>query len=147
MDDLRADPVGGLGHVPDHRAQLLGYGHRWRPADRDLRHVLGEVAHPFQVGGDVQRGHHQPKVGGDRCLPGEQVVHLVLDLLVHRVDLRVGVDHFLGLGPVGVEQGPGRPVQRRADPLGHGDQEPVHLGEFGLVLLTHVAPSGGWSGR
>jgi len=84
-------------HVPDHRDQLLGHRHLGHPAQRRLRHVAGQVAHPLQVGGHVDGGHHQPQVGGDRRLPGQQVVDLVLDLAVVRVDLGVAVQDLFGL--------------------------------------------------
>jgi hypothetical protein len=51
--DLLGHPVGGLRHVLDHRPQLLRYGNVRDPPQGRLRHVVGQVAHPFQVAADV----------------------------------------------------------------------------------------------
>ena len=48
--------------------------------------MLGQVAHALDVGCDMQRGHHEAKVAGHRCLPGHQRVYLFLDLTVEIVD-------------------------------------------------------------
>jgi hypothetical protein len=51
--------------------------------------VLGEVAHPLQIAGNMQGGDDQPQVAGDGRLPGEHLLHLLLGLPVEGVDLGV----------------------------------------------------------
>ena len=85
----------------------------------------------------MQGGHHQAQVGGDRCLPGQQRVDLLLDLLVQLVDHRVAGDHALGDAGVGVEQGGGGPPHRAAHLVGHGHEQLADLGQLGVELLAH----------
>lgn len=107
------------------------------PAQRGLRHVLGEVAHPLQISGHVQRGDHRPEVGGDRRLSGEQVADPLLDVPVEVVDLGVPLDDRLGGLPVGGEQGPGGLAHGGADALRHVHQQLADDLEVGPELVAH----------
>ena len=118
-----------------------GHGLRRVPAQRGLGDVLGQVAHPLEVGRDVQRGDHHAQVGGDRGLAGQQVVDLVLDLVVELVDLVVAGDDPLGLGLVGARAGRWWRAAWRCGRVGHRHQEPADLGQLGLELGAHVTPT------
>jgi hypothetical protein len=136
--DLVRHAVGDLGHLLEHRPQLGGYRRRRVPPLRRLRHVLSEVAHPFQIGGDVQRGDDRPQVGSHRRLPGDGVGDLGLDLPVDLVHLSVAFHDRNGCREVRREQRGGRFPQRRAYGLGHRYQQAVDLDKVGLELLAHA---------
>ena len=114
------------------------------PAQRGVRHVVGEVAHPFQVGAHVQGGQYHPQVGRDRRLAGHHVVHLVLDDAVQRVDLGVAVDDLLGCRAVGAQQPGGGPAQGGPYRLGHRHEGVTDLGQFGPELVAH-SDTIGWT--
>ena len=59
-------------------------------APGDLGDVLGQVAHPLEVGAHLQRGDDDAQVGGDRLLAGQQVDRPLLELVAQRVDGVVG---------------------------------------------------------
>lgn len=107
------------------------------PPQRCLRHVVGEVAHPLQVGRHVQGGDHGAQVGGDRRLPGEQVTHPLLDVPVEVVDLGVPLDDRLGGLPIGGEQGAGGLAHGGADALRHVHKQLADDLEVGPELVAH----------
>src|SRR5688572_5820348 len=59
--DLAGDGVGDVGHLPDDRGQVGRYGRNRVTAAGGAGHVLGQVAHPLDVGGDVQGADHVPQ--------------------------------------------------------------------------------------
>jgi len=133
--------VGDGSHVADHRNQLARHGRVRVAADRGLGHVLGQVAHALEVRRDVQRAHDQPKVGRDRRLPGDQRVHLVLDLAVEPVHHHITRDHALSYPPVRAEQRVGRALHRAADLVGHRYQKEADLFQVGVKLRAHLLSS------
>jgi hypothetical protein len=54
------DPVGDVGHVLDDLGELVRYRAVRVPAQRGLRDVFGQVAHPLEVRRDVQGADDQP---------------------------------------------------------------------------------------
>jgi hypothetical protein len=107
------------------------------PPLRGLGHVLGQIAHPLQVGRDVQGGDHRTQVGRDRRLPRDGVRHLGLHLAVEHVDLGVPLDHHAGGLDVGSQKSLRGLAHRSAHGLGHGHQQPAHLLEVGPEFLAH----------
>jgi hypothetical protein len=137
VGDFAGHPVGDVAHLLEHRAQLGRHGRRRVPAPGRLGHVLGQIAHPLQVGGDVQRGDDGPQVGRDRRLPRDGVGHLDLHVAVELVDFDVAFDDRLGGLQIRREQRRRGLTQRGSHGLRHGHQQPADLVEVGLKLLAH----------
>jgi hypothetical protein len=66
--------------------------------------MFRQVAHPLEVGRDMQSREQQPEVGRDRGLAGQQPVHTILDPGVMLVDHRVAGDHLLGEVAIGAKK-------------------------------------------
>ena len=96
--------LGQLGKVFDAVHQLLRLQ---LAADGDdaLGGVLGEIADPLEVVGDVDRRHDLAEILSHRLAAGDGEDRLLLDLALHDVDLAVVLDDLLG--EVGVDAGTG----------------------------------------
>ena len=73
-----------------------GSGGSVRQMHRPLGDVLGQVAHAFQVGVDLQGRRDAAQVDGDRLVQGEHFQAFLLDMVLILVDLPVPVDDLLG---------------------------------------------------
>src|SRR5262249_43850383 len=95
---------------------------------RQLRDRHAVVSHPLEVQVHPQDREHEPKVGRDRCLSGEQRLDSGLDREVAAVDLVVEADHLVGQLVVAA----GQCVQGRAERA--QDEIPFFL-QRGLELV------------
>jgi hypothetical protein len=115
----------------------------------ELGHVDAQVAHPLDVGVDVQHAGDQPEVLRHRSLQRQRPQDLLLNLDVDVVDLVVANDHLVGED--GVERGERleRPVELALHELAHLEQlrlEPLEAlfkgGAHGLILRASRTPRG-----
>jgi hypothetical protein len=67
---------------------------------------------------DVQHREHEPKVAGDRRLPGEEALDALLDREVGLVDLVVEGDYLVGQLDVAALEGVQAAAQRAQDEVG-----------------------------
>ena len=133
---LSRDPLGYLTHLLDGGAhRRVDGGVRVAPPGQ-LGHVLGEVAHAFEVCAHPHRGDHPTQIGSHGLLPGQQVDRAVVELAAQRVDLLVRGDDALSQMQVRFQQCCGRPGHRGAGEPGHFDQL---LGDLVKVLVEGFA--------
>ena len=104
---LRAHP---LDDPPERGGQLAA------EAAGRLGHVAHQPARELDLVQDPQHREHRAQVGGHRLLEGEQLVDAVLDLELRDLAMAGGVDHAVGGGEVGVEEGVGAGCDRRRWP-------------------------------
>ncbi len=107
------------------------------PAPRGLRDVQGEVAHPLDVAGTVDRRDHHAQVRGHRRLQREQAERLLLGRDAQVVDAGVVGDHLLGEVQVGLEQGAGRMRHRHRGLLAHVGERIGEAHELFLIDVAH----------
>ena len=75
-----------------------------RVAFGGFRDVDGQVAHPLEVGVDLDRGHDRPQVRRHRLVQRQQLQHAVVDLDVELVDRFVAGQDRLDEAEVAVGQ-------------------------------------------
>ncbi len=102
---------------------------------RRLGDVQGQVAHPLDVAGGVDRGDDHPQVGRHGSLQGEQRERLVLGGRAHVVDPEVLGDHLLGQLQVRLQQRSGRALHGARHVLAHARER---LGQVVKLLLVEV---------
>ncbi len=123
-------------HVLDAAQQLARIEIAVERADA-LADVLGEIADPLQIVGHAQRGDDFAQIHRHRLAAGDGEDGLLLDLLLQRIDGRIGRHHALGEIDVAAGQ--------RLD--GVGDLalgEPAHLRDLaGQLLQIAVERLGG----
>ena len=96
--------------------------------DDALADVLGMIADPLEIVADAHGADDFAQVDRHRLPPGDGEDRLFLDLVLQRVDRRIGADHALGKLGVAVEQRP----RRIGDlPLGKS----AHFGDLARDLL------------
>lgn len=143
-DDTGKDLIIAGDYIADgfrHRAAELATEWLGPRTELEIQQTLQrEVAHPFDVGGEVQRGHDDAQVARHRLLPGEQGEDAGLETLAEPVDLGVVGDHLLGVAEVAVEQRGGGPTHRDLGHPGHGDQRRADRVQFVVVQIAHSAP-------
>ena len=88
------------------------------------------VGHPLEVEVDVQHRQHEPKVGRDRRLPGEQRLDPLLDREVGVVDLVVEGDHLVGQLEVLLDERLRRRLHRSHDELALLLERRLEVGEL-----------------
>ena len=102
-----------------------------------LADVLGMVADPLQIVAHPHGADDLAQIDGHRLPAGDGQDRLFLDLMLHRVDGRIGGDHLFGEIGVAFDQGAGGIGDL---PLG----ETAHLGDPALdVLQVGVEGLGG----
>jgi hypothetical protein len=128
--------LGALAHLPEPLEQVLVRGQPLRQL-RQLRDRDTEVAHALEVQVGMQHREHEPKVGGDRSLPGEQLLDAGLDRDVDLVDLVVEGDHLVR--ELGVLRGDGLDggAQRAEHELALGLQRGLEVCELLLEGQAH----------
>jgi hypothetical protein len=102
--------------------------------------VLGEGAHPFEVGGDVQAGEREAQVGGDGLLPDEQLDDGLLDLFAAAAQ---GVGHLEGRRrrrQVTFQEARGGPAHRRRHVGAHDDERAAKAVELFPERCPHPTP-------
>ncbi len=144
---LGDDPLGDLAHLEDVRGERRGYGAVRVAQPCDLRDVPGEVAHALEVRAHPHRGDHDPQVGGDGLLAGQQIDRERVQLGAERVEVVVGGDDALGKVDVAVEQSGRGPGDRRAGQPGHLDELVGDLVEVVVERGTHTVEALRYSGR
>ncbi|MEY9487820.1 hypothetical protein RKD26_003614 [Streptomyces calvus] len=149
---LRHQALRQLAHLQDGGVQVLRDRARRVAQPGQLRHVLGEVAGPLQVGRHPQRRDHYAQVGRHRLLAGQQGDGAGLQVVLELVDLLVGLDHALRQLQIGVEDGGRGAPDRRPDQPGHLHQTVADRIQFLVVRVPHqgssraaVLASGAWA--
>ncbi len=102
-----------------------------------LRDVVGQVTHPFQVVDDAQDRDDQPQIPGDGRLLGKKSERPLLDVQEHPVDLVVSFPHFLGERPVALDQRPRRVLGAPLDDRAHGHDLLIDSLQFLVKRLSH----------
>ena len=108
----------------------------------ELDHAQGQVADALELAQHAHHRHHEPQVGGHRCLAHEQVVAALGEREVHGVDLVVVAQRLLGDLGVAAAQDLAHALEVLIDADRHHlDLEPELLQLLG-VLLAHGAAVG-----
>ena len=103
----------------------------------DLGDALGVVAHPLEVGHDVDDRGDDPQVARHRLLGGEETNDCLLDLELQTVNVRVSRDHRAGFVDVPLEHRLHGCRERGLRVTGHIEQCDLELRE--LVVEMAVA--------
>ena len=96
--------------------------------DDALADVLGVIADPLEIVADAHGADDLAQIDGHRLPPRDRQDRLFLDLMLHRVDGRIGGDDVLGEIGVALHQ---RPDGIRDLPFGQA----AHLGDLARDLL------------
>jgi hypothetical protein len=137
---LPGQPLGDLGHLASHVRYF-----RWHRGDRmahegDLRDVLGQRAHPLEVGRDMQARQREPQVRGDRLLANEQFDDGLLDLLPAAPDRGGDLERLGRRGQVSFEQAGGGPAHAGGHFGAHDDERAAKRVELFPERCAHATP-------
>jgi len=121
---------GVFDHLGDRRADGLDVDLRQARSvgrQRVLREVDREIADPFEIGDDLERGGNKAEIRGDWLLERDQVDAVGFEIEILLVDFVVPVDHLLGQRLVGPFEGSQCKPESVEDEFGH---------------IQHVLPQG-----
>ncbi|MDT4869035.1 hypothetical protein FQZ97_1040420 [compost metagenome] len=132
-------------HQPSHaldrageRLHRLGLGQDQRP----LGDVLGQVAGPLQVRGQLHGPQRPAQVAGDRLAQGDQADRLLLDIAVQGVQAVVALDHRLCQGHVAPGDGFDGVRHLRLGQTAHADDLGRQLVQLVAVSLDRMLVHG-----
>ena len=106
--------------------------------ERPLGDVHRQVADPLDVGDDLERGHDEAQIGGDRLAAGEHEEGEFVDLDLVAVDRLIALDHLARRGVVAPQQRVDRPSDLLLGAAAHGEQALAQPLQLPLELATRV---------